>query len=478
MIGANDALIFKHLREDIPNPKQVLFFKAKAKHIGYGGARGGGKSWAARRKAVMLCMRYKGLKVLLVRRTMPELRTNHILPLMKELAGFANYKSDERTFVFPNGSRLAMGYCDNDRDMLQYQGQENDVIFFEEATNFKEEWIVFIATTLRGTDESVQGFNRRIYYTMNPGGVSHGYFKRLFIDKRYKDEERAEDYIFIPATIEDNKVLQRENPDYKLSLEALPPAKRKAHLYGDWNVYEGQVFEEFRDLPDHYSDRVGTHVIEPFEIPDTFTIYRSMDWGFSKPFSVNYYAVDYDGRAYMILEYYGCINPDKEPNVGAKMTPEEVFSELKRLEGEHKWLRGRKILGVADPAIWNKETGISIAETGERYGIYFDKGDNKRIAGWLQIHERLKFDERGIPMLYFFKNCRNTIRTLPILQYDEHKAEDVDTTQEDHAADSLRYFCNMRPIKPRISKERAKKAFNPLEDDFEVKKYDYYLNFR
>lgn len=477
MSGASDALIFKLLRTDVPNPKQVRFFKAKAKHIAYGGARGGGKSWAARRKAVMLCMKHKGLKVLLLRRTMPELRSNHILPLLKELSGYAKYKSDERTFIFPNSSRLSMGYCDNDRDMMQYQGQEYDVIFFEEATNFDEEWIRFISTTLRGTDADTSGFMRRIYYTMNPGGISHGYFKRLFIDKKYKDEEKAEDYVFIPATVNDNKVLQRESPDYIKTLMALPPAKRKAHLEGDWNIYEGQVFEEFRDVEEHYDDRIGTHVINPFDIPESFTIYRSMDWGYSKPFAVNYYAVDYDGRAYMILEYYGCLAPDQEPDVGVRMTPDEVFTEIKRLETEHPWLSGKRITGVADPAIWNKETGISVAETGEKYGIYFERGDNKRIAGWLQVHERLKFDENGIPMLYIFKNCRNLIRTLPLLQYDEHKVEDVNTKQEDHAADSLRYFCNMIPIKPQKTEAATVKPYNPLDSDEKIAKYDYYIKF-
>lgn len=406
---------------------------------------------------------------------MPELRENHILPLMAELNGYAKYKADERTFVFPNGSRLKMGYCDNERDLLQYQGCEYDVILFEEATNFEEYWIRFISTTLRGTNERLKGFKRRIYYTANPGGAGHAYIKRLFIDRNFTKEENPQDYVFIPATVYDNKVLMRENPDYINTLMALPSAKRKAHLYGDWNVYEGQVFEEFRDLAEHYIDRRFTHVIEPFEINDTFRIYRSMDWGYSKPFSVNWYAVDYDGRAYMILEYYGCA--EGEADVGVKMTPEEVFTEVSRIEKEHPWLKGKKISGVADPAIWNKDTGISVADVGERFGIYFEKGDNKRIAGWLQVHERLKFDEEGIPMLYIFKNCRHTIRTLPILQYDEHKVEDVNTANEDHAADSLRYFCNMIPIKPKKAVNKEAKPYNPLDDDIKAKRYDYYIKY-
>ena len=144
-IASFEPIIFKHLREEVPNEKQIQFFKADAKHIGYGGARGGGKSWAMRRKFVMLAMNYDGLKLLLLRRSMPELRNNHILPLRTELYGYAKYNQDERAFVFPNGSRLALGYCDNEGDQLQYQGQEYDVIGFEEATQFPEEWIKFIS---------------------------------------------------------------------------------------------------------------------------------------------------------------------------------------------------------------------------------------------------------------------------------------------------------------------------------------------
>ena len=170
MEQVNEALIFQHLREEVPNPKQIEFYKATAKHIGYGGSRGGGKSYAMRRKFVMLCMRYTGLKALLLRRTMPELRNNHIIPLRSELYGYAKYNQDERAFLFPNGARLLLGYCDNEGDLNQYQGQEFDVIGFEEATQFPEEWITFIRTSLRTTRTD---FKPRCYYTMNPGGPSH-----------------------------------------------------------------------------------------------------------------------------------------------------------------------------------------------------------------------------------------------------------------------------------------------------------------
>ena len=170
-----ESKLFHDLRTEIPNPKQIQFFKATARHIAYGGSRGGGKSWAARRKAVSLAINYDGLKILLMRRTFPELRENHILPLRAQLYGYAKYKESDKSFEFPNGSRIKLGYCDNEADVYQYQGQEYDVIFLEEATNFTESQRDFIMTANRSTRTD---FTPRMYYTANPGGVGHAWFKR------------------------------------------------------------------------------------------------------------------------------------------------------------------------------------------------------------------------------------------------------------------------------------------------------------
>lgn len=472
MEPVTEPLIFRLMREEVPNPKQRQFFTCTARHIGYGGARAGGKSWAMRRKFVMLGMRYPGLKLLLLRRTMPELRNNHIIPLRAELHGYARYNSDERAFLFPNGSRLMLGYCDNEGDLNQYQGQEFDVIGFEEATQFPEDWITFIRTSLRTTRTD---FKPRVYYTMNPGGIGHEYIKRIFIDRRFKDKENPEDYVFIQASIYDNKVLMEANPEYLNQLEALPEHKKRAHLYGEWDVYEGQVFEEFRDVPEHYEDREWTHVIDPFTPPKQWTIYRSFDFGYSKPFSCAWWAVDYDGRLYRILELYGCVK--NEPNTGVKWTPDEMFQEIARMEQEHEWLRGKRIHGIADPAIWDASHGVSIAETAEKYRVYFDPGDHKRIPGWMQMHYRLKFDQNGIPMMYIFSNCKAFIRTIPLLIYDAHKPEDIDTTQEDHVADETRYMCMAYPIRPEVVQDRKPEVFDPLRSD-EDSKPDRYAFYR
>ncbi len=454
-----EPLIFSRLRREVPNKRQQEFFRSEARHTAYGGARGGGKSWAMRRKMVMLAMRYPRLRLLLLRRSLQELRENHILPLQAELAGFASFKKDERAFIFPNGSRLTLGYCDADSDVLQYQGAEYDVIGFEEATHFKEEWIVFICTALRTTKRD---FRARVYYTCNPGGVGHAYIKRLFIDRRFEGGERAEDYVFIPAVVYDNRVLMEADPEYVRRLEALPAHKRRAHLEGDWNVYEGQVFEEFRNDPAHYRDRRYTHVIDPFTPPPEWRVYRSFDFGYAKPFSVGWWAKDQDGRLYRILEFYGCAR--NEANVGVRLSPEEIFREIAKIEREHPWLVGKQITGVADPAIWDASRGEAIAETAERCGVYFERGDNRRVAGWMQMHNRFSFDQNGVPMMYIFTTCRDFLRTVPTLQYSRTHAEDVDSDMEDHIADETRYLCMMVPTVPvREAAPHVPKMLDPLD---------------
>lgn len=457
---AREARIWKHLREERPNPRQAAFFESTARYTMYGGARGGGKSWAARRKAVLLCIRYAGLRVLIVRRTMPELRENHILPLQAELDGYAVYRQEDRAFLFPNGSRLKLGYCDTDSDTLQYQGNEYDAIFFEEATNLREEWIRFISSTLRTTRDD--GYRTRIYYTCNPGGASHAYFKRLFIDRNFTDGEHAEDYLYIPATVRDNKILAERSPEYIRQLEALPENLRRAHLEGDWNVFEGAFFTELRLSQKPLAEALFTHVVEPFEIPFSWNVYRAFDWGYSKPSACLWFAVDHDGRAYLADEFYTCATRGSTvlADVGLKQTADEVFSAIHKRETEH--FPGRRITGVADPAIWAENGGEAIVAAADRNGVYFTRADHTRLAGWMQVRRRLRFDEEGRPMLYIFSTCKNTVRTLPLLQYSPHDAEDLDTTGEDHIADALRYFCMSMPLAPAREREIKYKEVDPL----------------
>ncbi|MBQ2154266.1 MAG: phage terminase large subunit [Oscillospiraceae bacterium] len=453
---------------DRPNEKQEQMLLARTKHVGFGGARGGGKSWAVRTKAKLLALRYPGIRILIVRRTYPELINNHIRILRTELAGIAIYNDKDKLLRFPNGSTVQFTYCDNDGDLDRMQGVEFDCIFLDEATQLSEYQMKTITACLRGVNE----FPKRIYYTCNPGGQGHGYIKRIFIDRQYEPGENPADYTFIQSLVTDNKALMAAQPDYVRQLEALPEKLRRAWLEGDWDIFEGQFFEDFRATPDAVrcaesgldpseAKRRGlwTHVIPAFDPPREWKLYRSFDWGYAKPFSCAWWAVDFDGRLYRILELYGCT---KTPNEGVKWTTEQVFSEIRRIETEHPWLRGRRIEGVADPAIWEENGGESIAETAEKYRVYFTPGDHARVPGWMQCHYRLAFDEGGVPMMYVFDTCKAFVRTVPLMVYDPRRPEDLDTTLEDHVCDEWRYLCMARPLQPARKTGRQEIAIDPL----------------
>lgn len=450
-----------------PNEKQKLFLSDQHRYIAFGGARGGGKSWSVRVKAVLLAFRYAGIKQMIMRRTYPELYANHIKPLLQMLPqGTYKYNDSKKEVIFPNGSSILFRYCNNDKDLLNYQGTEVDILYIDEATQFTEEQYKILIACVRG----VNSFPKRVYLTCNAGGIGHQWVKRLFITKAYKDGEKPEEYSFIQSLVTDNKALLKEQPEYISQLEALPPKLREAWLYGNWDIFEGQFFEDFIDRPENYDTRQWTHVINPFDIPEGWTVFRAFDWGYHRPFACGWYAVDYDGVIYHILELYGC---NGTPNEGIKWTPPQVFAEIHRIETEHPWLKGRKINGVADPSIWDAQTGESIADVAAKHQVYFTAGDNKRIAGWMQCHYRLAFDENGFPMFYVFKNCEHFIRTIPLLQYDEHKVEDLATDgTEDHIADSWRYGLMSRPIKPRVPAKPDKYADNPLNIYLDIAKKD------
>ena len=448
----------REIRFGYPNPRQMEFLKAVCRYVIFGGARGGGKSWVVRLKAVLMALHYAGIKILIMRRTYPELVNNHINPLRQLLNGIAKYNGTEKTFTFPNGSTIRFQYCARDDDLLRMQGMELDIIFIDEATQMTEYQIKQINVCIRGTN----GFPKRLYMTCNPGGKGHQYIKRL-LERRFTDDENPEDYVFIQSLVTDNKALMKAQPEYVKELKALPPKIREAWLYGRWDIYEGQFFEEFRDNPEGYQTRKWTHVIPAMsDIPRGWKIYRSFDWGYGKPFSCGWWALDYDGVAYRILELYGC--RENSPNEGVKWTDDKIFDKIAEIERTHPYLKGREIHGVADPSIWDaSKFGVSTADTAARHRVYFDKAVNDRIPGWMQVHYRMAFDENGFPMMYVFDNCKAFIRTIPLLCFSETNPEDLDTDEEDHVADEVRYFCMMRPIKPRMSVESKIPYFDPLE---------------
>lgn len=468
----------------VPQPRQAEFMRRFEDEVLFGGAAGGGKSDALVTEALRQIGKpwYKGL---ILRKTYPQLMEliDKSYRLYPQIDPRARYNEAKHIWTFSSGSKIIFGSLQSPKDKYKYQGIAYDFIGFDELTHFNFEEYEYLISRNRPNGPGMLCYMRA---TANPGGIGHGWVKDRFVtisppmtttwhevEVENPDGTRTKhrrSRIFVPSLIQDNPALMKNDPSYVARLASMSEAEKKALLYGDWNSYAGQVFSEWRDLPDHYEDRIGTHVINPFEIPKHWRIYRSFDWGYSKPFSCGWWAVDPDGVAYRIKEYYGC--KKDRPDTGLEMPPTEVFSEIARQEREDPWLRGKRIRGVADPAIWNRQTGVSVADDADRCGVYFDKGDNERIAGWLQLHERLKFDRNGFPRMYVFNTCRDFIRTVPSLTYDEHTVEDVDSKLEDHIADETRYFCMMNPVPPRIITPEDRWEENPMYMYLGVKRGD------
>lgn len=440
-----------------PQPRQVCFMRRLEDEALYGGAAGGGKSDCALAEALRQVdiPHYRGL---ILRKTYPQLselidRSHEIyLPFCRD----AVYKDTKRVWVFPSGAKIYFGSLAHEKDKYNYQGKRFDFIDFDELTQFTYDEYSYLFSRNRSNGAGTRCYIRA---QANPGGIGHGWVKERFITpappmttiwesfKIYMPDgtisERKRSRVFVPSTVFDNRILLENNPEYLTRLASLPKKERAALLYGDWDSFSGQVFTEWRNDPDGYSDRVGTHVISPFRIPSDWKVIRGFDWGYSRPFSVGWYAEDNEGRLYRIRELYGC---NGTPNEGVRWDASRIAREIRRIEQEDVNLAGRLIRGVADPAIYQKNGGESIGEIMEKQCVYWDRADNSRIAGKAQVHNRLCFDDRGMPNLYVFSTCRNFIRTFPCLVYDTTDVEDVDTSGEDHIYDELRYVCMERPI--------------------------------
>lgn len=411
----------------VPNKKQKIFFVAQKKYIAYGGARGGGKSWAMRTKAVLLALNKPGLKILLLRRTFPELEANHIIPLQQLLKGIAVYQSAKKNFLFPNGSFIKLGYCKSEADALQYQGHEYDVICFEEATLFTDFQLTFISTCLRTIRSD---FVPRIYYTCNPGGVGHAYIKRLFIDRDFNESEDPDDYVFVAASVFDNEILMKNDPSYIKVLDNLPEELRRAHRDGDWDALSGQYFREFRR---------SIHAIEPFDIPDSWDRYITLDYGLDMT-AVYWIAVDHFKDCYVYREMY-------EPN----LIISDAAKRIQMLTGNEN-IRATYV--PPDLSARRQDTGKSALTIFIENGIIGITTKNDRVAGWLSLKEMLKPNAEGIPRLRFFNTCKHIIRNLPIIQRSDHDPNDISQEPHDltHGPDALRYFVSTFISNPKVEK--------------------------
>ena len=404
--------------------KQKQFMDATCDEVLFGGAAGGGKSYAQVIDALVYAVKYPGSKQLILRRTYPELDKSIIRTTLalypKEIY---RYISSSHTGQFTNGSIIDFGYCDSETDIYRYQSAEFDVIRFDELTHFTKDMYIYLISRLRG----VNGFPKQMKSTTNPGGIGHKWVKERFIDVGEAGVTRSFDgqtRVFIPSLVSDNSFLMAKDKSYLKRLENLAEKDRKALLYGQWDIFEGQYFSEWnRDI----------HVIQPFEIPAHWKRYAAMDYGLDM-LAVYFIAVDDVGNAYVYNEIY---KSDLIISAAASLIKSYITQPFQAF--------------YAPPDLWNRrqDSGSSVAAIFAQYGILLTKSVNDRQTGWYAVKEYLHtaVDARGekSARLKIFSNCLNLIRTLPALVHDAKNVNDVSSVPHEytHGPDALRYFCVM-----------------------------------
>lgn len=433
--------------------KQNAFITARTTEVLFGGAAGGGKSYGQVVDAFLFAMRYAGSKQLILRRTFADLDKSIIRTVLglypRELF---RYNSSTHTGRFPNGSIIDFGYLAHENDVYQYQSAEYDVIRFDELTHFTKTQYTYLISRVRGANS----FPKQIKSSTNPGGVGHIWVKERFIEPAPPNTEfvgeDGQTRIFIPSLLIDNHFLTERDPDYKNRLLALSESEQKALLYGDWNIFEGQYFDEFRE---------DLHVCEPFNIPKEWRRYRAYDYGLDR-LACLWFAIDSMCNVYVYREY--C-----ESNLTIADAAKAMLERTP--EDEEIYLT------LAPPDMWGRsqESGRSRADMFYENGLTITKSSNDREAGWLSIKELMRKDANGEVRLHIFSNCRELIKCLPALIRDEKKPTDCATEPHEitHAPDALRYFCiywtsPSEPEKPKKVKYRAdilEDYFNASEDE-------------
>ena len=444
--ATKDKVIFK------PNEgPQTDFLAAPETDVLYGGAAGGGKSYAM----LVDPLRYAHKAVhraLILRRSMPELR--ELIDKSRELYPKAfpgcKFREVEKIWTFPSGAKIEFGFLERDADVYRYQGQAYSWIGFDEITHLNTEFSWnYLSSRLRTTDPDITPYMR---CTANPGGTGATWVKKRYVDPCEPNEAfTGNDGLtrrFIPARLDDNPYLAKDGR-YEQMLNALPDVQRKQLLEGNWDVTEGAAFTEF-DLE--------THVITPFEIPIGWERVKGIDYGYASESACIWGTVDpSDGTLIIYRELYK-----------KNLTGVDLAQMITNMELADPYA----VSGVLDTAAWNRTgtTGPTVGETLQRAGHKLRRADKNRIQGKIQIHEYLRLQPSGRPKIQIFNTCPNLIRELQSLPLDKNNSEDVDTHAPDHAYDALRYLIMSRPkvndVFSQFKNMRMEQAYTPIDKEF------------
>jgi hypothetical protein len=476
-----------------PQPRQEVFHNAAARQILYGGAAGGGKSAALRWDAIDFCLHCPRLTAVVFRRTQPQLLRNHIMEIKRELPStLGTYNETHKHFQFHNGSVLIFKSLEYERDCEDIQGWEIHAGYVDEAGQLTPYMLDYIISRIRlgkynktmaAWPKALDPYQQRLpryALSANPGGVSHHYLKQKFIDPApaetvfhdatLRDPSNPDDpgwtTIYIPASMLDNAYL---DAGYAAQFGNLPDHIQRQLRDGDWNVVPGAFFDCFDSQ---------THVIQPFAIPHHWTRIRSIDWGHATPFSIGWWAVSdggpitlrdgtersfADGALIRYREWYGCTKKNMiSTTKGLRLSGTEVAQGILKREGKEEHIN----YTVADPSMWRSDGGVSQAERMIKEGVVPQKADNQRELGWQEMYRRMKDDQ-----MYVFNTCFDFIRTIPAIQADSKKPEDITSTNrggEDHIADDTRYLCMSRPRITRPPKKDVRDrgmTFNDIQKE-------------
>ena len=430
---------------------QTDFLAAPETDVLYGGAAGGGKSYAMLVDPLRFAHR-AAHRALILRRSMPELR--ELIDKSRELYPKAfpgcKFREVEKIWTFPSGAKLEFGFLERDADVYRYQGQAYSWIGFDEITHLNTEFSWnYLASRLRTTDSEITPYMR---CTANPGGAGATWVKKRYVNPSEPNESFVgKDGLtrkFIPARLEDNPYLSKDGR-YEQMLKALPEVQRRQLLEGNWDITEGAAFTEFD---------VMVHVVTPFEIPIGWERLKGIDYGYASESSCIWGCVDpSDGTLIIYRELYR-----------KGLTGEMLAQMITNMELEDPY----SVQGVLDTAAWNRTgtTGPTVGETLQRAGHKLRRADKNRIQGKIQIHEYLRVQPSGRPKIQIFNSCPNLIRELQSIPLDKSNPEDVDTHAPDHAYDALRYLIMSRPkvndIFSQFRNMRMEQAYTPVDSDF------------